>query len=56
MDEPRLTIEAVYDDEHLVELEVVAWNGRFGGRTSVYVGTDELQEFARALAGFPPCQ
>lgn len=42
-----------YHDVDLVELEVFAWNGSFGGSTCLYIGQGELAETAALLAGFP---
>ena len=53
MDEPGLTLEAVYDDADLVEVRVAVWNGTFGGQASVYAGVDEIGGLADTLAGFP---
>src|ERR1700722_14703436 len=42
-----------YHDEDVVELEVVSWNGRFGGSTCLYIGQGHLANAASLLAGFP---
>ena len=42
-----------YHDIDVVELEVSAWNGRFGGSTCLYVGQGDLADTAKLLAGFP---
>jgi hypothetical protein len=50
---PGLTIEAVYDDDDLVEVRVAVWNGAFGGRASVYASIEEFEHLADVFAGFP---
>jgi hypothetical protein len=52
-DEPRLHLEAVWSDEHLLELQVSASNGRFGGVTEVYTSVEDVLDFAARLEGFP---
>ena len=42
-----------YHDADVVELNVSAWNGSFGGSASLWVGQGELGEKAELLAGFP---
>lgn len=42
-----------YKDKDLIEVRVSAWNGAFGGRADVYVGTGQLEAIATALKGFP---
>jgi hypothetical protein len=42
-----------YHDVDVVELEVCAWNGSFGGSTCLYIGRGELADTATLLAGFP---
>ena len=42
-----------YHDFDAVELKVSAWNGSFGGSTSVWVGQGNLANAATLLAGFP---
>ena len=42
-----------YHDTDVVELEVSAWNGSFGGSTCLYIGQGDLADTATLLAGFP---
>lgn len=42
-----------YRDAHLVELEIFAWNGKFGGLTCLYIGHGDLADAAARLTGFP---
>ena len=42
-----------YHDFDAVELKGSAWNGSFGGSTSVWVGQGDLADAATLLAGFP---
>lgn len=49
----ELVVEAVYDDNDLLELRVAVSNGSFSGRTSVYVELDALARCAALLKGFP---
>jgi hypothetical protein len=52
---PELSFETVYQDEHLIQIEVKASNGRYAGATTFYVGSDgaELSDFAKEILGFP---
>ena len=45
--------EVIYEDAHLLEVRISAWNGAFGGVADVYVGLDQLKETATRLLGFP---
>jgi hypothetical protein len=42
-----------YHDVDVVQLNVFAWNGSFGGSTCLWVAQGELGETADLLAGFP---
>ena len=42
-----------YHDVDVVELNVSAWNGSFGGSTCLYVGQGDLADAAALLARFP---
>lgn len=35
-----LCFEAIYKDDHLLEVRISVWNGAFGGVTEAYVGLD----------------
>ncbi|MHC1713618.1 MAG: hypothetical protein AB9872_15835 [Solidesulfovibrio sp.] len=48
-----LKIVVTYRDSDLLEIEIFASSARFAGSTSVYVGLDQLTEFAELIAGFP---
>jgi len=52
---PELTFEIIYQDEHLLQVEVKASNGRYAGVTTFYTQPDgkELIEFGEKLSGFP---
>ena len=50
---PVLVVDAVYDDDDLLELRVTISNGSFSGGTSVYVDRDALESCAALLKGFP---
>jgi len=52
---PELTFEIVYQDEHLLQVEIKASNGRYAGITTFYINPDgkELIEFGEKLRGFP---
>jgi hypothetical protein len=54
-EKPQLAFEIVYHDEHMLQIEVRASNGRFSGITYIYSGFDgmELFEFQAKLKGFP---
>jgi hypothetical protein len=48
-----IQLSYLYHDVDIVELKVSAWNGIFGGSTSLYIGKGELASMATLLAGFP---
>jgi hypothetical protein len=48
-----LRIAYRYHDDDIVEFEVSAWNGSFGGSTCLYIGQGELADVADRLTGFP---
>jgi hypothetical protein len=52
---PELTFEIVYQDSHLLQVELKACNGRYAGVTTFYTAPDgnELIVFAEKLRGFP---
>lgn len=51
--EPQIVFEVVWQDDDVVELEVVVANGRFYGRSRVYTVYDDMSKLADALDGFP---
>jgi hypothetical protein len=53
MMEKALIISYAYHDVDILELRVSAWNGRFGGTTSLYVGRAELGNIVETMKGFP---
>ncbi|MES2219732.1 MAG: hypothetical protein V4587_02055 [Acidobacteriota bacterium] len=48
-----LTVEYLYHDADIVEVQVSASNGHFAGSAAVYVGRHERSESADVLTGFP---
>lgn len=52
---PGMSFEVIYQDAHLIQVEVKASNGRYAGVTTFYSGSDgqELIDFAGKLQGFP---
>ena len=53
MNDIGFQLEIIYEDVHLLEIRVSAWNGRFGGTADVYIGLDQLKETATKLQRFP---
>ena len=53
MQDAGLTLKAVWKDADMVELQVVASNGRFAGGTCVYVSVGDLEQCSQQLRGFP---
>ncbi len=51
--ERSLVISYAYHDVDILELQVSAWNGCFGGTTKLYVGRSELGSIVEAMKGFP---
>ena len=51
--EKALIISYAYHDVDILELQVSAWNGLFGGTTKLYIGRDELEKIVEAMKGFP---
>jgi hypothetical protein len=45
--------EVKWSDADVFDVRISAWNGAFGGSTSVYVPTGGLAEAATKLEGFP---
>jgi len=43
----------LYNDTDIIELRIIADNGRFCGTANVYVGMGELSNVAECLRGFP---
>jgi hypothetical protein len=43
----------LYNDNDVIELRIIADNGRFCGTANVYVGMGELSNVAECLRGFP---
>ena len=52
---PQLSFEAVYSDEHVLEILASATNGRFSGVSVFYLGANakELIDFGNQIKGFP---
>src|SRR6266498_2054349 len=52
---PKLSVEVVYHDEHLMEILTTATNDRFSGVSIVYLSGSgrELIDFGNQLKGFP---
>lgn len=48
-----IEVEVVWKDDDLLEIKVVACNGRYRGTTQVYDTRDSLRKFAQQLIGFP---
>jgi hypothetical protein len=48
-----LQVKYLYNDSDIIELRIIADNGRFCGTTNVYVGMGELPNVAEILRGFP---
>jgi hypothetical protein len=51
--EKSLIIKYRWHDTDVVEVSVLAWNGRFAGQTNLYVGQGDLETISKQLAGFP---
>jgi len=51
--EPRLEIEVIWKDVHMIELGVTTCNGYYSGTTQVYTAGKYLVDFAGSLVGFP---
>jgi len=45
--------EAIWQDNDVIEVRVLASNGIFCGRADVYVGIGQLEESSARLRGFP---
>jgi len=52
---PELSFETLYLDEDLLQIEVIASNGKYAGITTFYLNPNEteLVEFAKKLLSFP---
>jgi hypothetical protein len=50
---PGIYFKYLYHDNDIIELQVTAFNGRFGGTTNVYVDYTQLSETAKGLEDFP---
>ena len=53
MDRAGLQFKIIYKDVHLLEVQISAWNGSFGGLADVYVGLEQLTEASKKLQRFP---
>jgi len=51
--QPIFSIEIIYTDSSVVEIAVLASNGRYSGSTTIYVSSEELVELGRKLLNFP---
>lgn len=51
--EKALIISYAYHDIDILELKVSAWNGSFGGTTTLYIGRTEFGEIVETMRGFP---
>jgi len=49
----RFQVTYLYNDTDIIELRIIADNGRFCGTANVYVGMGELSNVAECLRGFP---
>ncbi len=45
--------QVIYKDSDLYQLQIVAWNGDFGGSVQVYEAIGDLEEGAKIIQGFP---
>jgi len=50
---PGIEVTIVYEDTDLIEVSVLASNGRFSGLALAYASPDAVREFADLIAGFP---
>src|SRR5215204_2209565 len=53
LEQSNLSLEVIWKDEHMLELEVVASNKFFKGVTHVYDQAECLHELAEQLINFP---
>jgi hypothetical protein len=53
MEDPGITMAIVWHDNDLLEVEVIATNGRFAGGVRCYASLEIGADFADALRGFP---
>ena len=51
--EAHLTIERIWDDPDMIELDVHVSNGYYTGETQVYTTEKEIIELRKELEGFP---
>jgi len=51
--ESVLSFEAIWEDEHMIEVRVFASNKRFSATVDFYTTRDELKELAISLKHFP---
>src|SRR5688572_1840748 len=51
--QPILSLEVIWKDEHMLELEVVAANKFFRGVTQVYDQAESLNELSKQLFNYP---
>ena len=48
-----MKVEVIYQDVHLTQIRLSAWNGEFGGAAEIYLALGQLHSIAGAIAGFP---
>jgi hypothetical protein len=48
-----IKLRLIWEDVHLLQITLSAWNGEFGGSTEMYLSHGELIEAASVLEGFP---
>ena len=55
INQPQLSFEITHRDEEMIQVDVMASNGRYTGTTSFYSDANgkELFEFVKKLQGFP---
>ena len=54
--ESKLIIKYVWNDEHMIEISVIASNDRYYGTTKVYTTADDLLELSEKMTNFPTSQ
>ena len=50
---PHLSMEVIWQDDDMVEIDAAACTEHFAGRTQVYTTYDELRKLYASLGGFP---
>jgi len=50
---PKLEMEIIWEDEHMIKVKVFACNDLFSGSADCYTSRTDIEDFAQTVSGYP---